>query len=393
MIDELDRRSFLGLTAASVTAVLSGCLRGPEAVGWRMAGYDAANTRYNPASTAPEGVEPEENRIWSYTVSSSSPNGLDTSIQAVGPAVVDDVAYAGGVRGNFHAIDVESGDELWKYGDGQGFPSFPAVIDDTVYVGSRDNHLHAVDTKTGEESWKYDAGEMIQTAPVIDDGVIYTVSDQLHAVDVDMQEKLWSFEHSSLVYSPAVEDGVIYVPGPGLVFKGNEVVDTPQDNMFFALDAVSGEWLWSSEMDVWVEGEPVAGDEHVFAADRRTGLKAFDSVTGELEWFLDMDSPSHHGLAYAESTVYVSSSEGTWAVDASTGEVEWRNPVAEGSIAIADDKLYLSHRESFHILERGSGELIQKQRRTGSFAAGPPVIAYDNLYIASWYDIRRYDRS
>ncbi|UCD25210.1 MAG: PQQ-binding-like beta-propeller repeat protein, partial [Gemmatimonadota bacterium] len=94
------------------------------------------------------------------------------------PAVLGDVLYSGTSDGRFvHALDVDTGEELWRL-VGAGYTwSSPAVAGGTVYIGDGGGYLRAIDRETGQERWNYKAGDGVLSSPVVHEGVVYFGSD------------------------------------------------------------------------------------------------------------------------------------------------------------------------------------------------------------------------
>ncbi|MER5185670.1 serine/threonine-protein kinase [Streptomyces sp. NPDC002896] len=131
-------------------------------------------------------------------------------------AVADGVVY-GGVRERdgtyFHALDADTGDQLWRYHASAsrhyaGEVTAITVSDGTVYFGDSRSVLHAVDARRGTKLWTYEPD--VQTAEewieplMVTDGVVYggtgdATSDygtgDVHAVAADSGKPLWT-EHT-----------------------------------------------------------------------------------------------------------------------------------------------------------------------------------------------------
>ena len=72
------------------------------------------------------------------------------------PVIADGIIYFGntmanlgvlsGVQltGNIYAVDVHSGQELWKFSVAGNTSTAPAVSDATVYFGSEEGHFYAI---------------------------------------------------------------------------------------------------------------------------------------------------------------------------------------------------------------------------------------------------------
>lgn len=365
-----------------------------------MPRYDAANTSYHPGTTGPKELDTENDVVWEFPDSrtktseepeaelmTSNPSDLPTANLPVdiglgfsAPAIADGAVYAVREK-NIYAIDVETGEEIWSSRDKLGYWSAPVVMDGVVYVGSEDR-LYGLDGESGEEVWILGMEEGVGGLRA-KDGVVYASSDKLYAIDTESREEIWSFEHSPS-YLPAVKDGVAYVPGPGSELVTDpetgrdEIVRGPDHNVFFALDAETGEEMWEFRLNNSFEDEPVVSDERVYVPDRREGFWALDLETGEEDWFFDMNDPAHRGLAFAEGTVYVSSSEGTQAVDPETGDEIWSHGLG-GPVSVADGVVYIEGTE-IHAVDATTGEtLIGPDALTG---AGNPAPVLDGYIYA-----------
>ena len=83
--------------------------------------------------------------------------------------------------------------------------------------------------------WQYNPGELLIVSPTVADGVVYAGSyeDRVYALDAHTGELLWSFEtESDLSPPPLVAGGVVFVEDLANLY---------------ALDASTGELLWSDE--------------------------------------------------------------------------------------------------------------------------------------------------
>lgn len=94
------------------------------------------------------------------------------------PSVLSDVVYSGTSDGAFvHALDVVSGEELWRF-DAEGYTwSSPAVTTGSVYIGDAGGNLWALDRESGTAQWSYRAGGAVLSSPAVADGAVYFGSD------------------------------------------------------------------------------------------------------------------------------------------------------------------------------------------------------------------------
>ena len=162
--------------------------------------------------------------VWSFR----GEVGTDTP-----PVVVGDVVYVTAVN-TAHALDVETGSELWEFSTGL-FPArgFAPVIDGGMYYFAPDLHIYGLDIATGEQAWIFGLDSMASTAPVVSEGTAYVASEDgvLYAYDPVTEQERWIFvQLGNMLQSLEVADGVLYLES--------------SDGYLVALDALTGEELW-----------------------------------------------------------------------------------------------------------------------------------------------------
>lgn len=111
---------------------------------------------------SPDGAK----QLWEYT-------GVDEDAMVYSsPAVSSGVAVVGARDRHVHAIDVKTGEGLWKFRTKGDVESSPAIAGGRVYVGSKDKKLYVLDLKTGKSLWEFNAGKSITASPAIAGGVV-----------------------------------------------------------------------------------------------------------------------------------------------------------------------------------------------------------------------------
>lgn len=153
-----------------------------------------------------------------------------------------------------------------------------------------------------------------------------------------------------------------------------------------------GESRWSFTADAPFQSAGIAvDDDRVIAASDDETVYALDLNTGDVEWqFSDDDWPPHVPFTIAGSTVFLTTNSGTVAVDAETGEENWRTDealaVQRSSPLAVDDRVYvhggsLTPADNGIVeLDRDSGELNWRFETDGRTPAAP-VMAGDTLLI------------
>jgi MYXO-CTERM domain-containing protein len=262
---------------------------------------------------------------WTVDLGDGLPRIASTLCAA--PTIVDGVAYVGVVL-NLAAIDVASGAVLWQRDPtsepvGSTFSSL--AVDAGVVVGMFGRGYHgmvAFDAQTGEPKWT-GPGQLILGgggSPVVSDGKVYTgnsASDffaaDLASGDIAWQTTLadgggeWSYW---LMGTPAMAAGRLYVPS--------------QAERLFAVDAASGATLWTVSAGDSVlhpthyevvtrsfASSPVVTGGIVWAGAADGILRAIDAATGDVVWSTDLGVPVLSGLVPSSPYLYVSTWDGT----------------------------------------------------------------------------------
>jgi outer membrane protein assembly factor BamB len=258
------------------------------------------------------------------------------------PTVASGSIYFGCADGYLCALDSRNGQEKWRFEAGHPILSSPAVIDETVYFGSIGSpedrlrrYLYAVDSQTGQEKWRFETGGYVETAPAVARGIVYfaTYGGYVVALDGSTGQALWRFQTNTWIRSgPAVADELVYIAG-----------DSDHDYLI-ALDAYTGEEKWR----VRAGQSPVAVADGVVYMGGHTTLYAFDGQTGQEIWRVMPDvnwgQPFRSAPSVADGMVYFGSYDGyLYALDAQTGLIKWQFQAGDynvSSVAVADGVLY-----------------------------------------------------
>ena len=325
----------------AVLVLLSGTAASAD---WPMFGHDPQHT-----GVADESVEPPLELLWEFNINSST---------ASSPVVSGGTVYIVAFRLNnsyLYALDAVTGAEKWKWKCEPtsflfGVPS-PAVHNGTVYVYSGDGadwrdgyvgYVYALDAATGAEKWKY-----------------RVIIDVLDAVS-----------------SPVVHRGTIYLCAADYVY---------------ALDATDGTEKWKTKTDGWHIGSSPAvygstvyigirGEKsYVCALDAATGAEKWRCVAGRVYWY--WSSP----VVY-ESTIYICADDCVYALDAITGENEWKYRTGDNissSPAVCSGTVYVGSQDRYvYALDATTGR-VEWKYKTGSPIYSTPVISGETVYIRS----------
>lgn len=137
----------------------------------------------------------------------------------------DNTRFQRAAAGGLMAADVPSLHVKWAFGFPDDVTAFgaPAVVNGTVFVGSAAGTVHALDLQTGCIHWMFQAdGPVRSTTVAVKQGSGYALvfGDQIgwvYSLDattgrVNWKKRIEAHEATRLTGSPAVHDGVVFVP-------------------------------------------------------------------------------------------------------------------------------------------------------------------------------------
>lgn len=193
--------------------------------------------------------------------------GSHASVSA-SPVTVDDMIYV--VGSGVTALDAETGDELWHARTEHSANGI--AVAGRVYVGAGSNGSGEVAaiTSSGDIWWRTTEPGQVYAAPAVTDETVYAVSKTgtltaLAAAD------------GSVEWQASVEEGVFEPPA---VADGRVIVEAGNGTQTMALDATTGDRLWTFETGV-SSGAPVISGDRVLATGANTGIHVLDASTGD----------------------------------------------------------------------------------------------------------------
>jgi outer membrane protein assembly factor BamB len=304
---------------------------------WPMYGYDLARTRVAPDF----GHRPPFRRLWAVS---------GRRLIEFPPVVAYGRLYFADISGRFLAVDVTTGEIVWKKEFGRFTAASPVVADGVVYQpvmnkrGTDRNRspgfLIAMDAETGDELWRFRAGA-VESSPLIVDGTIYfgTFDDKLYALNARSGRVRWAVQTGDDVKGgPAFARGTIYFGS--------------YDGKVYAVDARTGKMRWESESRGGLTGAgnfyatPAVAYGRVFIGNTDGRVYAFGARSGNLLWAKGTGGFVYSSAAVFNRTVYVGSYDHRlYALDAATGDVRWSfeaNGRVSGAATVLDGIVYFA---------------------------------------------------
>jgi outer membrane protein assembly factor BamB len=228
--------------------------------------------------------------VWTLPIDGAVPGGI---------AVEEDRAYAAIRTGLVLAVDVRTGEVLWRFRTAGNLGTTPAVAEGLVLVsaqgdGPGPSTFHAIDSATGEEAWRFalpGPARALGTSPSAGQGLAAAgLSDgQVHAFDLGTGVERWAerplpdvgtgpFDPAAI---PAAPDAATVGDAAGLYFSGLARV--------VRLDPRSGQARWTYQLsDLLLRSSPSLTGPYVLFGDASGLAAAIDARSGRLVWKQDL---------------------------------------------------------------------------------------------------------
>ena len=146
------------------------------------------------------------------------------------PVIGGNLVYFGSHDNNVYAVDLDDGDQVWRFSTNGSVAGRPLLFKDLVVVGSFDRKLYALDATTGTKRWEFMGNDWFWAGAVTDGVTIFAPSmdDHIYALDAD-GNLLWKQDMgSSIVSRPVmVPQGLVVATKSGKI----SVLDTSRENL------------------------------------------------------------------------------------------------------------------------------------------------------------------
>ena len=176
---------------------------------------------------------------------------------------------------------------------------------------------------------------------MVNDTVYISESGYVYALNAQNGTLRWSrdLEYTSNTYnSPAVANGILYI--------------SCSSNLFNALDAETGDLIWSYPTGGGSLSTPVVSNGIVYLGTRNNGVFALDANTGIKIWSYPTSPGGGSSVAVAGGRVYFAGGDGVmYALNAATGVKLWSyvmsNIGTSSSPSIANGVLYIRNSNGY----------------------------------------------
>jgi outer membrane protein assembly factor BamB len=234
------------------------------------------------------------------------------------------------------ALDASTGAERWRYETTENLYSSPVLANEMVFVTPFDNTLRAVDAATGHERWRFDLatglgsgaddnqnGAFFPASAAVALGIVYAADDngRLFAIDAITGQERWRYQGDSKHLStPTIVGDTVYVP------TLRDANDLPTDIVL--LDAKTGKERQTWSFDRNIRFPLVVTGDLVYATgtgDHNNGITAIDFARKRVAWTFEIDFQIPFAPVYADGVLYITGPDGTvYAIDGKKGTLIWR---------------------------------------------------------------------
>jgi len=246
--------------------------------------------------------------------------------------------YLAGEAEHLHAIDANTGGQLWQtpaLGGSLAAPIYAPrahLLYAAAYHDATGSALYALDPATVAQRWSAQVDPRPSPAYLqLVDGVFYLVirsylthDSTLYALREDDHTVLWKRAFAGFIYQrPLVTGGRIYIPW--------NVSDVPSPTgALIALRAADGAQLWRAPLPGDPYSSPVTISDDVILSVDGGWVMALRQGSGEIAW--RYQPPNYRvGLSNVDAAgglVYVAAGRTFYAMHADTGAPSWRFTVA-----------------------------------------------------------------
>ncbi len=190
--------------------------------------------------------------------------GAGATISAPGVnGFADGVAYIAGKNRIVYALNLRTGEEIWRFSIRDDVPkvygatrSTAALVGDRLYIGYGAG-VYALDARTGAKVWRSAGGTEVISSPAVtgvDGDQVLFVGDlggAVRALRLSDGQELWSYQTGAFIYgSAAVSRGRVYIPSSnGLLFAfgtGGASSAPPETQLSYPAEGATCATKWGS---------------------------------------------------------------------------------------------------------------------------------------------------
>ena len=315
------------------------------------------------------------------------------------------------------ALDVDSGNELWKVkldstykghdGSHDGQLSTPTIDGDKVFIYERTGKLLAFDANTGKKLWSRDVKSEISpqepfhgfgTSPIVFGEVLIcqaggTDGHTVCGFNKNDGKLLWSTGSDTITYQSPITAN----------FFGEDQLIAVADHHIYGINPISGELLWQYRHNGRYDGiNPlVIGSDKIFINQgrRESAMLQLSKTDGKYSvselWKNRNIRQTYSSTVHHKGYLYGYCGSFITCVDVETGNTVWKSrPPGDGFLILVDGHLVvLTKRGTMHVAKASPEDYIE-MASTEVFTGltwTPPSFANGSIYARNLYEVVRVD--
>ncbi|MFZ4812934.1 MAG: PQQ-binding-like beta-propeller repeat protein [Phototrophicaceae bacterium] len=273
------------------------------------------------------------------------------------PLVYEGKVYIGSYDTNMWCLNLENGQQVWKFSTLAGIASSP-VVDTTsklILFGSEDSTFNAVNPLTGRVIWSFATKDKIRSSPVVANNYIFFGSDdgRLYTLSASNGRKLWDFDAGSPVRNRVLvtDEILIFGNGQGEILgvtlagerkwvyrtkrdiKSSACFDEREgicyigsdDGFLYAIDITSGYNSWRFRTNGPIISSPVIWNDFIIFGSVDGNVYSVDTYGQKEKWRFPMGKPVLSSPIIYENNVYIGGTDHyLYCLDAKTGKEKWK---------------------------------------------------------------------
>jgi len=224
--------------------------------------------------------------------------------------------------------------------------------------------------------WRKEFGGRIYGSPVINNGlgVLPALDKRLYYFNPETGSEIGSFKmDASVGASPSISENLLYV------------AEEKTDGRVRCININSGREVWVRRLGD-VSSPIVISDRLVFVGNYRGTFFCLNSLTGEINWVIETNSPIRGGAAVSEDCVYFGSTNGfAYCVNLTDGSVKWKFETERAihtSPAVSTVCYITSTDGNLYALDAATGDLLWKFATDGQIFSSP-IASHEAAYFGS----------
>ncbi len=287
------------------------------------------------------------------------------SIGWSGGIVADDVLYVGSKEGRLVAINLTNESRLWS--EALKAVSQPGLFSCSPMSG-------------GGGCGQGSAGVAVYGTPVVSGELVYMAgyNGKIYACNIDNLATRWVYPRDS--YLPSLVGGLA-IAGDKIIFgcSSGEIDNKDVEGTVFALDAVTGDFLYSYETEDKIWGTPTVDGDTFYIGSFDKKIYAFNISDGNKKWeYATEGSVIATPLLYQNMVIIGSMDRNLYALNASDGSLKWKFTGSNWFWAepvVYNDMIYAGCLDGYvYVLKAATGEKVAEIDLTEQISSRPVIV-------------------